>query len=621
MKTRSSGFLLAALALTFLPLMAAAEVSTTFYVQSPGGTVLVNQTLAVPESCTVIDNTGASHSVSGNNAPCAVVAAKEAGLISSYVFKSYEGLGLFLDSVNGIASGPAPDYPYWNIWVNGVFSEVGISSIALSEGTAFQLTYGPYKTAIADGGKEVASSGGPVILDVYPRKVDVEKAVSFLAASQDEGGSFGSPLLTDWAAVALGAYNGNSASAFYAKDKLVQWLKRNSIPERSPLTDFERRAMALMALDMSPYASTGVDYIQAILDGFDGQQFGNPGLVNDDIFAVLVLQKAGYEANVTPLLETLSFILSWQRESGSFGDADMTAAAIQMLDILPSTKERDQAVAKAKEYLEEKQESTGGFGNVYSTSWVLQAISAMQGNGDSWVIDDRTPEHFLALRQALDGGLLQAESKENRVWATSYAIPAALEKPWGSILGAFEKPIALLPQKSSPEDSAAPFVVQDEKAVAIASMEQQIMALQQEVAVLRQLEYVQGELDRIALEVKAVRVQVIAFRVQQLAQNTQPGTEALAEAPKPPVASPIAKIQEPQAVSQDLSLAPDLSGITLVQEDAEASLAAEAKEAVGAQGFSPQLIVLLVIIGGAVFAFSGGMNNVLSLLRRTLSKV
>ncbi|MBI2123850.1 MAG: DUF4430 domain-containing protein [Candidatus Wildermuthbacteria bacterium] len=621
MKTKSSVAAVALAAFFLLPGLALADVQSTLYIQGPGGSVLVNTSLVVPESCTVVDNVGAPHNFSGHRAPCAIQAAKDAGIISDFSFKDF-GFDIFLDRINGIVSGPAPDFPYWNLWVNGVFSEVGIGQVVLSAGDDLQLTYGPYKTGIISLAQN--TPGGPVITDIYPRRVRVEEAVSFLVASQQEDGSFGPALLSDWAAIALGAYEGRSTTALAARERLEDWLAANPIPEGSVLTEYERRAMALMALGIDPYYGTDKNYIEAILQQFDGQQFGSLDLVNDDIFALLVLEKAGYEANVTPLLETLPFILSWQREDGSFGSVDLTAVAIQVISLYPQEEERDSALVRAKEYLALHQESSGGFGNVYSTSWVLQAIAALDENGDDWAMetDRRTPEHFLALRQALDGGLLQGDSRENRLWATSYAIPAALGKPWGSILGAFEKPLALFAQKSSPEDSVVPFVVQDEKAIAIASMEQQIMALQQEVAVLRQLEYVQGELNRIALEVKAVRVQVIAFRVQQLAQNMeQPRTEALAQAPQPSAAPPVAATQEPQALSQDPSLASDLSGITLVQEDTEASLAAEAKEAVGAQGFSPQLIVLLVIIGGAVFAFSGGMNNVLSLLRRTLSKV
>ncbi|MBI1971364.1 MAG: DUF4430 domain-containing protein [Candidatus Wildermuthbacteria bacterium] len=626
MKTKNSiilsGSAVALAALFLLPGLALADVQGSLYIQGPGGSVLVNSALTVPATCTVQDSAGASHDFTGHKAICALQAAKDTGIITDFVVTDW-GFGFSLDSVNGTAN--ALDWSeLWQLWVNGKTADVGIQGIVLSQGDDFQLTYGPWPTGIISLAQN--TPGGPVVTDIYPRRLRVEEAVSFLVANQQENGSFGHSLFTDWVAIALGAYQGNSASAFYAKEKLVEWLKENQIPAGSPLTDFERRAMALMSLDISPYNGTETNYIQAILNGFDGQQFGSVNLVNDDIFALLVLLRAGYQAQEGAVANALQFILGSQREDGSFGDTDMTAAAIQLLDLVSSGKERDEAVRKAKAYLEKKQESTGGFGNVYSTSWVLQAIAALQENGDSWVIDDRTPEHFLALRQASDGGLLQAESKENRVWASAYAIPAALGKPWGSILGTFEKPLALLPKEASQEGSLVPSVVQDEKAVVVESIKQQIIALQREVAVLSQLEYIQSELDRIALEVKAVQVGVVAFHIEQLAQNIgQPRPETLAQAPAPAPAPtpapPVARVNEPLAPSQDLSLDPDLSAITLVQEDETTPLAAEAKAAAGSQGLSPQLIFLVVIVGGALLMFSGRMSNVLSLLRKTFFKV
>lgn len=601
MKTKSSMVLciaFVALAASFvLPGLAHADVNSILYIQGPGGSVWVNIPLIVPESCTVADSVGAPHSVSGHKAPCAIKAAKDAGVIADFLFTNDPSWGLFLKSINGLADGPAPDYPYWNLWKNGIFSEVGIEGISFSAGDKFQLTYGPYITNIATA---AIGGAGPIVKDVYPRKLDVEQAISFLVASQQEDGSFTTPMFSDWVAIALGAYEGKSATALAAKERLENWLLKNAIPEGSVVTEYERRAMSLMALGIDPYQGTRKNYIEAILKTFDGQQFGNPDLVNDDMFALLVLERAGYEANVTPLLETLPFILSWQRDNGSFGSTDLTAVAIQVLSLYPQTEERDTALARAKQYLADYQESSGGFGNVYSTSWVLQAIAALNEEGDDWAMeaDRRTPEHFLALRQALDGGLLSLQSKEDRVWATAYAVPAALEKPWGSILYAFKKPSVLLAQESS---LPAP-VVQNNNEV-VENIKRQVIALEQEVVALQKLEHIQAELDRIALEVRAVGVRVVAFRVQQLAQNVeQPKISSLAQAPEP--------LQEV-----------DLSGITLAQEDEAVPLSAEAKEAVGAQGLSPQLIILLVMIGGAIFVFSGGVNNALSLLRRTLSRV
>jgi hypothetical protein len=55
--------------------------------------------------------------------------------------------------------------------------------------------------------------------------------------------------------------------------------------------------MAIMSLNINPYQGTETNYIEKIIDSFDGNQFGDSSLYNDDVFALLVLLKAGYKYN------------------------------------------------------------------------------------------------------------------------------------------------------------------------------------------------------------------------------------------------------------------------------------------------------------------------------------
>jgi hypothetical protein len=359
--------------------------------------------------------------------------------------------------------------------------------------------------------------------------------------------------------------------------------------------------MALMALAVNPYSGTPTNYIQKIVDGFDGEQFGSSDLVNDDIFALLVLAKAGYQSFDAEIAQTITFVLSNQESNGSFGSVDMTAAAVQAFAFVSEASGVSGSFADMREYLQDQQENSGGFGNVYTTSWAMQAIATFGESELSWVKNQRTPGDFLYFQQALDGGMEEGGIKVNRIWATSYAIPAALGKSWGSVLDQFAKPVRVQVPTFVPSVSEEVLEGMEQE---IARISRKVATLKTEVLVFVTLAHVEKELKRIALETKAVQVGVVQFKIQQIAQNMeQPRTKDLAEA------------QESKAPSQDLS------GITLVQEDETSPLTAEAKEAVGNQGLSPQLIILIVIIGAAIFAFSGGMNNALSLLRRTFSKV
>ncbi|MDP4007320.1 MAG: prenyltransferase/squalene oxidase repeat-containing protein [bacterium] len=309
------------------------------------------------------------------------------------------------------------------------------------------------------------------------------KALDFLASQQNEQGSFGAALLSDWVAIAFGASGKDSP----AKERLQSYLLSNPDPG-TLLTDQERRAMALMALGINPATGTSTNHIKHIVDAFDGKQFGNAELVNDDIFALVVLNRAGYGPADEMIQQDADFVLSSQDESGSFGDVDLTAAAIQALVPFSQLQGVEEGLAKALSYVKSREQEQGSFGNVYATSWALQALSALSETPDgSW----------LASQQAPDGGLEEADTASNRVWATSLAIPAALGKPWGDILFSFE------------QGGLGSFLEKTKK-----------------------LQEIEQEVNRIALEVEALKPQVAALYTAYLAQKEQENALALTPLPE-----------------------------------------------------------------------------------------
>ena len=179
--------------------------------------------------------------------------------------------------------------------------------------------------------------------------------------------------------------------------------------------------------------------------------------MNDDVFALLVLFKAGFRADAR-VTKNIAFILSKQESDGSFaGSEDMTAAAIQTLSLFQG--ERDDingAIGRAKQYLKLRQEQGGGFENAYTASWVLQAISALKEVPQDWAKDEKTPLGVLAGFQREDGSVgADDETVENRIWATAYAIPAALGKPWGDVLTSFDIP-AVVEEKATAVEAIKP---------------------------------------------------------------------------------------------------------------------------------------------------------------------
>lgn len=267
---------------------------------------------------------------------------------------------------------------------------------------------------------------------------DISKAITFLISKQNENGSFGDDLYTDWVGIALAA-NGNSE-----KEKLRMYLENQSYTGNS-VTDFERRAIALIALQISPYNGTSINYIEKVVASFDGEQIGDKSLVNDDIFAIFPLFKSGYGMNDNIMQKTLSFILSKQKADGSWeGSVDLTGASLQAISLFNKSEEVARAVDKAKEFLRNAQREDGGFGDVFATSWAIQGIVATNDSPKNWFKGGKNYMDYFASKQATDGALgdsLDAES--TRIWATSYAVPAVLEKTWPSIMASYDKPASL----------------------------------------------------------------------------------------------------------------------------------------------------------------------------------
>ncbi len=264
---------------------------------------------------------------------------------------------------------------------------------------------------------------------------NLEKAINYLKGAQNTDGSFGESLYTDWAAIAFGAMN----IADNSRDLLITYFKsHNSLGLL--LTDNERRAMALLALGQNPYSFDGTNYIDAIVGSFDGTQFGDINLVNDDIFALIPLKNSGYTENDDIITKDISFLISKQKTNGSWEEsADITAAAIQALQSFSAINETSNALTKATSYLQNGQKNDGGWDSVYSTSWAMQAMNAL---GVSWTKGENTIDSYLGNLQTEDGAVSPAsETLQNRIWATSYAIAGASLKPWSAIMQSVSKSV------------------------------------------------------------------------------------------------------------------------------------------------------------------------------------
>jgi len=280
-----------------------------------------------------------------------------------------------------------------------------------------------------------SSSGSMPIENQIKPSFDINKAFNFLISQQNENGSFGEDIYTDWIALALTTDTLHQDQ----KNKLIKYLSENKLSGNN-LTDYERHSMALMAFGLNPYNINNENYIEKIIKSFDGTQFGDINQDNDDIFALIVLQNAGFTQDEKIITDTISFIISKQKENGSWDESiDMTGAVIESLSVYKEKEEIKTALEKAREYLKQNQKEDGSWSNISSTAWAMQGILAL---GEK--IEDKTLE-YLALNQDIDGGI-KNENLQNKIWQTSYILASLSGKTWNQIMQKFNKEDTEAPQ-------------------------------------------------------------------------------------------------------------------------------------------------------------------------------
>lgn len=338
-----------------------------------------------------------------------------------------DGLANFLFDATGTYSVQitSPDFSKYSNPIN-----INVTELPITEETAEAST----ETQEASESQQGGGSGGSSSAIVAHDNLNIEKAIQFLLSHQNADGSLGNLLTTDWAAIAFAT---NSS----IPTNLRAYLISNPNPGNS-LTDIERRAMAIMSLGINPYNGTATNYIEAILNQFHDNQFGDIALINDDIFALFPLIKAGVQTDDPRIQSAVQSIISFQNQNGSWGSVDLTSAAIQALSLVPNATGVSTSISKARQYLVEEQQIDGSFDhNPFATAWAMQAIKALGESSINWQKGGHTPGDYLASIQNNDGAMnTNPNDATTRLWGTSYAIVGALEKPWQQILQNFFPP-------------------------------------------------------------------------------------------------------------------------------------------------------------------------------------
>lgn len=346
--------------------------------------------------------------------------------------------GAFIDSVEGIEGFTSKDkegvdvYHYWSWSLNGNYGETGLNQYELNNGDDIVLEFIDPQIELEDqvvDEKNNKSRSGGTSTKKTNQKFSEERVISFLSMNQKDDGSFGDLLYSDWVAIALGQNDYGDLKA-----KLFNYLQ-NKKTDFNLLTDYERHAMALMAQGISPYNGTEINYIEKIISFFDGEQMGDKELINDDIFALLVLSHSGYNIQDGIIEKVINHLISKQSQNGSLGDIDLTSAYIQATDNFKDIDQVKESIKKAEKYLIKKQKNDGSFENIFSTSWAIQALS----KNNTYQKEVNKAIDYLKSKQREDGSLGEG-NYDTRLWATSYSLPAIRQLSWNDLLSNFSKP-------------------------------------------------------------------------------------------------------------------------------------------------------------------------------------
>jgi hypothetical protein len=343
---------------------------------------------------------------------------------------SWSSFGYFLTGIGNV-EGYADsflDWHYWEFYLNGGYAPVGISSHTLISGDIILLNFlNPSDEDIKKS--QSINTGGILWRDEF----SIDNAVEFLSSKQEEDGSFGNSLYTDWVAIGLAK---NKIIEDEVKNKLKEYIKTENFKGIN-ITDYERHAMALMSMGIDPYDGTDINYIKKIIDSFDGNQIGDKNLINDDIFGLIVLQNAGYTKDDRIISAIISNILKNQNVSGSWGSIDMTSASIMALHDFKDFDGVKDSIRRAFKFIKSNEIIKGckSFGNSFTASWAMQAFST-----EDWYEDEvERSLKFLARKQDNEDGFMKEGSVESSIWATAYTLPAVSKLAWNDILDNFSK--------------------------------------------------------------------------------------------------------------------------------------------------------------------------------------
>lgn len=261
------------------------------------------------------------------------------------------------------------------------------------------------------------------------------KGADYLISQQQASGSIGGLGQSAWAIQALNAADMTNLA-------VNQFIEHGVVLNQQSATDIERTILALLATGNDPHFKP-VDMVTSLKTKARDQQLGSPDLLNDDIFGIIALLSSNESINDPIVNDSIKYLVNSQRADGSFswsaqgnGDSNDTAAALEALIL---AKQKGAALSfnqpAAVDYLVNCQNEDGGFGyqpgqasDAASTSWVIQAITALGQQPEDWLKAGHNPFDYLTSMQAANGGVSWQAGQPPDILTTAFATIAFARK-------------------------------------------------------------------------------------------------------------------------------------------------------------------------------------------------
>ena len=306
---------------------------------------------------------------------------------------------------------------------------------------------------------EISNTNNQLAVDVtvsphlFDYSEEISSALGFLDTKQlTTGAIVGGFVTSGWAALGIATAGEDPSTWIYPakysrsltyylheepKNSASYWPGVNSPCLMMP-EDFTRMVLVLTAIGKDPTDFGGVNYLTMLKSFYDGVQFGDLNTVEDDALAILALVSCGDKDPRTKNMITnvSKYIKDRQNEDGGWSaygvgsNVKTTALVIQAL-ITSGEAQQTEIIKNALEYLRTARDDNGGYSDVKTTSYAVQAFIAA---GDDISHYRKTIEYLLSLQQPDGSFNYTVNYSLFPPSATTFPIPALCGEPYPVML-------------------------------------------------------------------------------------------------------------------------------------------------------------------------------------------